>query len=103
MRSAQSASSRFSSPPSLGGLGASVGQVADMVFELGQRSASTAMVVAMHQIQVASIVHHGKSDFFASYLSDSAARQLLLASATTELGVGGDVRTSMCAVEPTSW
>ena len=26
-------------------------------------------------------------------------RQLLLASATTEIGVGGDIRTSLCAVE----
>ena len=33
------------------------------------------------------------------YLSELAERQLLLASATTELGVGGDVRTSVCTVE----
>jgi acyl-CoA dehydrogenase len=86
-------------PTELGGLGAAVGQVADMVFELGQHCASTAMIFAMHQIQVASIVHHGKSAFFRSYLSELAERQLLLASATTELGVGGDVRTSVCTVE----
>ena len=70
-----------------------------MVFELGQHCASTAMIFAMHQIQVASIVHHGKSAFFRDYLSELAERQLLLASATTELGVGGDVRTSVCTVE----
>jgi acyl-CoA dehydrogenase len=70
-----------------------------MVFELGQHCASTAMVFAMHQIQVASIVHHGKSAFFRSYLSELAAGQLLLASATTEVGVGGDVRTSVCTVQ----
>jgi acyl-CoA dehydrogenase len=86
-------------PTQLGGLGATVGQVADMVFELGQHCASTAMIFAMHQIQVASIVHHGKSAFFGDYLSELAERQLLLASATTELGVGGDVRTSVCTVE----
>ena len=86
-------------PTDLGGLGATVGQVADMVFELGQHCASTAMVFAMHQIQVASIVHHGGSAFFGNYLSELAERQLLLASATTELGVGGDVRTSVCTVE----
>lgn len=86
-------------PRQLGGLGATVGQVADMVFELGQHCASTAMIFAMHQIQVASIVHHGKSAFFGDYLSELAERQLLLASATTELGVGGDVRTSVCTVE----
>jgi acyl-CoA dehydrogenase len=86
-------------PADLGGLGATVGQVADMVFELGQHCASTAMIFAMHQIQVASIVHHGGSKFFGNYLSELAERQLLLASATTELGVGGDVRTSVCTVE----
>jgi len=86
-------------PTELGGRGATLGQVAGMVFELGQHCASTAMIFAMHQIQVASIVHHGKSAFFGDYLSELAERQLLLASATTELGVGGDVRTSMCTVE----
>ncbi|HVB92665.1 MAG TPA: acyl-CoA dehydrogenase family protein [Acidimicrobiales bacterium] len=78
---------------------ATLGQVADVVFELGQHCASTAMIYAMHQIQVACIVRHGRSDLFHDYLADVTERQLLLASATTEAGVGGDVRTSMCAVE----
>jgi acyl-CoA dehydrogenase len=86
-------------PADLGGLGATVGAVADIVFELGRHCASTAMVFAMHQIQVASLVRHGRSAFFRDYLAEVAERQLLLASATTELGVGGDVRTSVCTVE----
>lgn len=86
-------------PTELGGPGATVGQVADMAFELGQHCASTAMIFAMHQIQVASIVHHGKSAFFQKYLSELTDRQLLLASATTEAGIGGDVRSSVCTVE----
>ena len=86
-------------PTELGGLGVTVGQAADIVFELGRHCASTAMVYAMHQIQVASIVRHSRSAFFRDYLADVAQRQLLLASATTELGVGGDVRTSVCTVE----
>ena len=86
-------------PTELGGLSATVGQVADMVFVLGQHCASTAMIFAMHQIQVASLVHHGKSAFFQRYLAELADRQLLLASATTEAGVGGDVRSSVCTVE----
>jgi acyl-CoA dehydrogenase len=47
------------------------------------------------------MIRHGRSDFFRSYLAEVADRQLLLASATTELGVGGDVRTSVCTVERT--
>jgi acyl-CoA dehydrogenase len=88
-------------PVELGGLGVTISDVADIVFELGQHCASTAMIYAMHQIQVASLVRHGGSDFFRSYLAEVADRQLLLASATTELGVGGDVRTSVCTVERT--
>jgi acyl-CoA dehydrogenase len=86
-------------PTELGGRGVTVGQVADIVFQLGRHCASTAMIFAMHQIQVASIVRHGRSPFFRDYLADVAERQLLLASATTEIGVGGDVRTSVCTVE----
>jgi acyl-CoA dehydrogenase len=86
-------------PAELGGLGCAVGDVADIVFELGKHCASTAMVYAMHQIQVASLVRHGRTAFFRDYLSDVVGRQLLLASATTEIGVGGDVRSSVCTVE----
>jgi len=86
-------------PSELGGSGLSIGQVGDIVFELGRHCASTAMIFAMHQIQVANIVRHGRSTFFRDYLAEVADRQLLLASATTEMGVGGDVRTSVCTVE----
>jgi acyl-CoA dehydrogenase len=86
-------------PTELGGRGVRVGQVAEIVFQLGRHCASTAMIFAMHQIQVASIVRHGRSAFFRDYLAEVADRQLLLASATTEIGVGGDVRTSVCTVE----
>ncbi len=86
-------------PADLGGPGVTVGRVADIVFELGRHCASTAMIYAMHQIQVASLVRHGRSAFFRDYLADLAERQLLLASATTEVGVGGDVRSSVCTVE----
>ena len=86
-------------PTELGGAGATLEEVADVVFELGRHCASTGMIFAMHQIQVASIVRHGRSRFFRDYLAQVAEHQLLLASATTELGVGGDVRTSVCTVE----
>jgi acyl-CoA dehydrogenase len=57
------------------------------------------MIYAMHQIQVACLVRHGRSDLLRDYLAEVAERQLLLASATTEAGIGGDVRSSTCAVE----
>jgi acyl-CoA dehydrogenase len=86
-------------PTELGGGGATLGEVAGAVFELGRHCASTAMIYAMHQIQVACLVRHGRSDLFTGFLAEVAERQLLLGSATTEAGVGGDVRRSVCTVE----
>jgi acyl-CoA dehydrogenase len=86
-------------PRELGGGGVTVAEVADVAFELGRHCASTGLIYAMHQIQVACLVRHGRSTFFRDYLAELAERQLLLASATTEIGVGGDVRSSVCTVE----
>ena len=86
-------------PREFGGEGATVAQVADIAFELGRHCASTGLIYAMHQSQVASLVRHGRSAPIREYLAEMAQNQLLLASATTELGVGGDVRTSVCTVE----
>jgi acyl-CoA dehydrogenase len=86
-------------PASLGGMGLSVVEVARIGEVLGAYCGSTAMVFAMHQIQVACIVHHALgSEHFQAIARELVERQLLLASATTELGIGGDVRTSSCAV-----
>ena len=87
-------------PRELGGDGLSIGQVCTICENMARYDASTAMIFAMHQIQVACIVHHAADDeFFGGYLRDLCDQQLLLASATTEVGVGGDVGRSLCAVE----
>lgn len=89
-------------PVELGGEGAGIAEVAEMAHALGRHCGSSAMVFAMHQIQVACLVRHGRtSPFHAGLLARLAREQLLLASATSEAGVGGDVRTSVCAVERT--
>jgi acyl-CoA dehydrogenase len=77
----------------------SMGAMAEAVGLLAQHCASTAMIYAMHQMQVACLVRHGRSEFLRDYQKAIVDRQLLLASATTEIGVGGDIRTSKCAVE----
>ncbi len=87
-------------PTDFGGMGLSMTQVCRLCEILGHYCASTAMVFAMHQIQVASIVHHGtNSPFFQSYLRRIVDEQLLLASATTEIGTGGDLTQSRCSIE----
>jgi acyl-CoA dehydrogenase len=86
-------------PSQLGGMGLTVADVARICEVLGRYCGSTALIFAMHQIQVACIVHHGRhSPYFNRYLKELVSRQYLIASATTELGVGGDLRTSLCAI-----
>lgn len=86
-------------PTELGGGGATLFDLASICHALGQHCASTAMVYAMHQIQVACLVHHGlESPWQRAFLAELAQKQLLLASATSEAGIGGNVRTSSCAV-----
>lgn len=87
-------------PEDLGGLGMNISQLAKICETLGQYCGSTAMIFAMHQIQVACALHNGiSSEHFREYLKRVASEQRLLASATTEMGVGGDLRSSICAVE----
>ena len=87
-------------PQELGGMGLNISQVARICEALGQYCGSTGMIFAMHQIQVACASHHGRvSDHFQNYLKRVVEDQRLLASATTEMGVGGDLRSSICAVE----
>ena len=88
-------------PTDAGGAAASLVEVASAVEELGRHCASTAMIFAMHQIQIASLVRHGRSSTLQDLISESAESQLLFGSATTEAGIGGDVRSSSCAVETT--
>ena len=87
-------------PRSEGGPGAGIAEVVSICHALGQYCASTAMIYAMHQIQVSCLVRHaGDSAWHRDYMKKLAKNQLLLASATSEAGVGGDVRSSVCAVE----
>ena len=86
-------------PVEYGGGGASLEEVSRGLVALGRRCASSAMVVAMHHIQVACLVRHGHTPSLQAYLAELSERQYLLASATTEVGTGGDVRSSICALE----
>lgn len=86
-------------PIEFGGGGAGLAEVSEGLVALGRRCASTAMVVAMHHIQVACLVRHGRNPVLRAYLQEMATKQYLLASATTEVGTGGDVRSSICALE----
>jgi acyl-CoA dehydrogenase len=88
-------------PVELGGLGVGFTELAQICRELASGCAATGMVFAMHQIQLACILRHGReSTYFQTYLRDVAKRQLLIASVTSEVGIGGDMRSSIASVEP---
>ncbi|SEI40840.1 acyl-CoA dehydrogenase family protein [Paraburkholderia diazotrophica] len=87
-------------PARFGGAGLSLADVAAICEILAQGCASTGMIYAMHQIQVACIEEHGsESAWHRDLLAQLAEKQWLLASATSEETIGGNLRTSACAVE----
>jgi acyl-CoA dehydrogenase len=86
-------------PRELGGAGCTMQELAQICATLAQSCGSSAMVLAMHYIQLACIARHGmESDYFRGYLRDLVRRQDLLASMTSEVGTFGDTRSSICAV-----
>ncbi len=88
-------------PEELGGGGVSVEAISHACFELGRRCSASAMVFAMHQIQVGTMVRHlDGAPWFESYLSELARDQRLIASVTSEVGTGGDMSRSIAAVTP---
>jgi acyl-CoA dehydrogenase len=88
-------------PVELGGGGIAFEEVAAACFELGRRCGASAMVYAMHQIQIACMVRHlDDAPWFENYLRDVAKEQRLVASVTSEVGTGGDIGRSVAAVTP---
>jgi acyl-CoA dehydrogenase len=88
-------------PTRLGGAGVGFETIAAACYELGRRCGASAMVFAMHQIQVATIARHlEEADWFEEYLAALATEQRLIASVTSEVGTGGDMGRSIAAITP---
>jgi acyl-CoA dehydrogenase len=87
-------------PAAFGGPGRSPSQVAGVCHALAQSCGSSAMIYAMHQIQVACVIAHGaESDWHRDLMRRISDAQLLLGSVTSEAGTGGNIHASICAVE----
>lgn len=87
-------------PAALGGEDASLSQIAEICSLIGQNCAAAAMVFAMHHIKLSSLVSHGTGDaWHSAFMQRVSDEQLLLGSATTEGGIGGNLRNSICAIE----
>jgi acyl-CoA dehydrogenase len=88
-------------PRELGGDGVPFRALAEACHELGRRCGASAMVFAMHQIQVVTIVRHlDGSPWFEEYLGTLVDEQRLVASVTSEVGTGGDMGRSVAALTP---
>jgi len=86
-------------PTELGGLGCGMIALSQICEAFGGACGASGLVTAMHHIKVASIVRHGETPYFKRYLEELCEKQLLIASVTSEVGVGGDMRSSVTAVE----
>ena len=87
-------------PRSLGGEGASISDIVDVCYVLGQACASTGMIYAMHQVRwPASCAISMEMRRSRRILRRIAADQLLLASSTTEGLAGGNIRESEAPIE----
>ncbi|GGL12533.1 acyl-CoA dehydrogenase [Curtobacterium luteum] len=87
-------------PTELGGEGATLAELSVIATELGRACAATAMVFAMHQGQAMALWRHGGDGAGVTELVAGVRDGALLASSTTERGIGGDARRSTCALEP---
>lgn len=86
-------------PAAIGGEGATISEIAELCSLIAQSCAATAMVFAMHHIKLSSLVEHGQeSEWHLDFMRRIASGQLLLGSATTEGGIGGNLRNSICAI-----
>jgi acyl-CoA dehydrogenase len=88
-------------PRELGGPGTDLFDMAAACRELARGCSATAMIFAMHQLQVATIARHVDPDsWHGEYLSRLPAEQRLIASITSEVGTGGDMARSIAALTP---
>lgn len=87
-------------PTELGGEGATLAELSVIATELGRSCAATAMVFAMHQGQAMALWRHGGASCGVTAMIEAVRAGALVASSTTERGIGGDARRSTCAIEP---
>ncbi|MDM7891617.1 acyl-CoA dehydrogenase family protein [Curtobacterium caseinilyticum] len=86
-------------PVALGGEGATLAELAAIATTLGRACAATGMVFAMHHGQAMALWRHGGVGLGVTAMTEAVLHGALVASSTTERGIGGDARRSTCAIE----
>ncbi len=86
-------------PVELGGDGVRPSEMASAVRALAQHCCSSALVLAMHSMEISNLARHGTTEPLRELQREIVAEQLLVANANSEVGTGGDVSRSVCALE----
>ena len=86
-------------PVELGGAGVTCSEMASAVRVLAQHCCSSALVLAMHSMEISNLARHGTTEPLRELQREIVADQLLIANANSEVGTGGDVSRSVCALE----
>lgn len=86
-------------PERLGGPGANLTEAASDVGVLAQHCGTSGLILAMHHIQVACLVRHASDATLERVVPGLLSGELLLANANSEIGLYGERRRSICALE----
>lgn len=86
-------------PRELGGGGVQPSEMAAAVRMLARHCCSSALVLAMHSMEISNLSRHGTTEPLQELQREIVAEQLLIANANSEVGTGGDVSRSICALE----
>jgi acyl-CoA dehydrogenase len=89
-------------PVEYGGGGASILEMMNAVRAVANHCVSSSLILAMHCIEVVNLNRHGRSNALRDLSREIASNELLIANANSEVGLGGDVGRSVCAVDTTT-
>jgi acyl-CoA dehydrogenase len=87
-------------PVEQGGMGASLTDISNAIRVIGRACAASGSVLAMHMEQMFELIKYGTTPSLQRVLEEVVEKQLLIANANSEVGVGGDVMRSIAALEP---
>ncbi len=87
-------------PVEQGGMGATMTDISNAIRVLSGACAATGSVVAMHMEQMFILLKYGTTPALRRVIEEVVDKQLLIANANSEVGIGGDVMRSIAALEP---
>ncbi len=87
-------------PIEQGGMGATLTDISNVIRVLSQSCAATGSVLGMHMEQLFVLMKYGTTEPLRRTLQEVVDRQLVIANANSEVGIGGDVMRSITALEP---